>query len=497
MVGNELEILAAFVVYLGVMVTIGFLYYKKTNSVSDYILGGRGLNKFVTALSAEASDMSGWLLIGVPGLAYLSGMSVIWIAIGLIIGTFLNWKFIAKRLRVYTKNANDSLTLPDFFKNRFGDNSDIIGAISAIFILIFFLIYTSAQFVASGKLFNTVFGVDYTTALLIGSLIVVLYTFTGGFKAVCLTDFIQGCLMFFALLIVPIMALAILGGPGNAIAEIEQINPSLLNPFLNPDGSPLTIIAVVSMLAWGLGYFGQPHILVRFMAIKNPGEIKEARAVAMVWVIISLFAAVAIGVIGRVFLPQTLAGAESETVFMVMTGEVFFSFLAGIIFCGILAAIMSTASSQLLVSASAVSQDLYKTYLKSDATDRQLIWISRFSVLAVAICAIVIAVNPDSFVFNIVSYAWAGFGAAFGPIVIMALFWKRTTLQGALAGIIVGGLTVLIWMQFEFFGLYEIVPGFIFSMIAIYVVSIRTAPPDDSIVKVFEETEKELAESPD
>lgn len=497
MVGNELEILAAFVVYLGIMVTIGFLYYKKTNSVSDYILGGRGLNKFVTALSAEASDMSGWLLIGVPGLAYLSGMSVIWIAIGLIIGTFLNWKFIAKRLRVYTKNANDSLTLPDFFKNRFGDNSDIIGAISAIFILIFFLIYTSAQFVASGKLFNTVFGVDYTTALLIGSLIVVLYTFTGGFKAVCLTDFIQGCLMFFALLIVPIMALAILGGPGNAIAGIEQINPALLNPFLNPDGSPLTIIAVVSMLAWGLGYFGQPHILVRFMAIKNPGEIKDARAVAMVWVIISLFAAVAIGVIGRVFLPQTLAGAESETVFMIMTGEVFFSFLAGIVFCGILAAIMSTASSQLLVSASAVSQDLYKTYLKSDATDRQLIWISRFSVLAVAICAILIAVNPDSFVFNIVSYAWAGFGAAFGPIVIMALFWKRTTLQGALAGIIVGGLTVLIWMQFEFFGLYEIVPGFIFSMIAIYVVSIHTPPPDEAIVKVFEETEKELTESPD
>jgi sodium/proline symporter len=497
MVGNGLEILAAFVVYLGIMVTIGFLYYKKTNSVSDYILGGRGLNKFVTALSAEASDMSGWLLIGVPGLAYLSGMSVIWIAIGLIIGTFLNWKFIAKRLRVYTKNANDSLTLPDFFKNRFGDNSDIIGAISAIFILIFFLIYTSAQFVASGKLFNTVFGVDYTTALLIGSFIVVLYTFTGGFKAVCLTDFIQGCLMFFALLIVPIMALAIMGGPGNAISGIEQINPALLNPFLNPDGSPLTIIAIVSMLAWGLGYFGQPHILVRFMAIKNPGEIKDARTVAMVWVIISLFAAVAIGVIGRVFLPQTLVGAESETVFMIMTGEVFFSFLAGIIFCGILAAIMSTASSQLLVSASAVSQDLYKTYLKSDATDRQLIWISRFSVLVVAICAIVLAIDPNSFVFSIVSYAWAGFGAAFGPIVILALFWKRTTLQGALAGIIVGGLTVLIWMQFEFFGLYEIVPGFIFSMIAIYVVSIRTPPPDEAIVKVFEETEKELKETPD
>ncbi len=497
MVGNGLEILAAFIVYLGIMVAIGFLYYKKTNSVSDYILGGRGLNRYVTALSAEASDMSGWLLIGLPGLAYLSGMSAIWVALGLIIGTFLNWKFIAKRLRVYTKNANDSLPLPDFFQNRFGDQSDIIGAISAVFILIFFLIYTSAQFVAGGKLFNTVFGIDYTAALLIGSMIVVLYTFTGGFKAVCLTDFIQGCMMFFALLIVPIAALAMIGGPGNAIAGIEQINPALLNPFVDPDGNPLTIIAVVSMLAWGLGYFGQPHILVRFMAIKKPGEIKEARAVAMIWVIISLLAAVAIGIIGRVFLDQPLIGSDSETVFMVMTGEVFFSFLAGIIFCGILAAIMSTASSQLLVSASAVSQDLYRTYRETTASDRQLIWICRSSVLIVAILAIALAINPDSFVFNIVSYAWAGFGAAFGPIVIMALFWKRTNLQGALAGIIVGGLTVLIWKQFGFFGLYEIVPGFLFSLLAIYLVSRYTAPPDESLVKVFEETEKELTESVD
>jgi len=497
MVGNGLEILAAFIVYLGIMVTIGFLYYKKTNSVSDYILGGRGLNRYVTALSAEASDMSGWLLIGLPGLAYLSGMSAIWVALGLIIGTLLNWKFIAKRLRIYTKNANDSLTLPDFFKNRFGDKSDIIGGISAVFILIFFLIYTSAQFVAGGKLFNTVFGIDYTTALLLGSLIVVVYTFTGGFKAVCLTDFIQGCLMFFALLIVPIMALAIIGGPGNVVTGIEQINPALLNPFLDTEGNPLTIIAIVSMLAWGLGYFGQPHILVRFMAIKKPGEINEATVVAMVWVVISLLSAVAIGIIGRVFLSTPLVGADSETVFMVMTGEVFFSFLAGIIFCGILAAIMSTASSQLLVSASAVSQDLYKTYLKADASDRQLIWISRFSVLFVAILAILLAIDPNSFVFNIVSYAWAGFGAAFGPIVIMALFWKRTNLQGALAGIIVGGLTVLIWKQFEFFGLYEIVPGFVLSLIAIYIVSLKTAPPDEELVKVFEETEKELVESRD
>ncbi|WOF16767.1 sodium/proline symporter PutP [Methanoplanus sp. FWC-SCC4] len=496
MVSNGIEILAAFIVYLGIMVAIGLLYYKKTHTVSDYILGSRGLNRYVAALSAEASDMSGWLLLGLPGLAYISGMSAIWVALGLIIGTFLNWKFVAKRLRIYTHLANDSLTLPDFFRNRFNDKSDILGGISSVFILIFFLIYTSAQFVSGGKLFNTVFGIDYTAALLIGSLIVVAYTFTGGFKAVCLTDFIQGVLMFFALLSVPIAAMILIGGPAETLAGISQINPDLLNPFIDGEsGSPLTFIAIVSMLAWGLGYFGQPHILVRFMAIKKPEEITEARNVAMIWVIISLLSAVAIGLIGKIFLSQPLVGSDSETVFMVMTGEVFFSFLAGIIYCGILAAIMSTASSQLLVSASAVSQDLYKAFLKKDAKDKELIWVSRFSVLFVAVIAIGLAIDPNSFVFSIVSYAWAGFGAAFGPAILMALFWKRTTRQGALAGIIIGGLTVLIWKQFAFFGLYEIVPGFILSMLAIYVVSKMTPEPDDSMIAVFEETEKALKES--
>ncbi len=492
---NNIEIIAAFVIYLGVMVTIGFLYYKKTTTVSDYILGGRGLNRYVTALSAEASDMSGWLLIGLPGLAYLTGMSAGWVALGLIIGTFLNWKFVAKRLRIYTQCANDSLTLPDFFRNRFEDKSDIIGGISAVFILIFFLIYTSAQFVAGGKLFNTVFGIDYTTALLIGSTIVVLYTFTGGFKAVCLTDFIQGFLMFFALLIVPMAALAILGGPGVVVSGIGDINPALLNPFLDPEGNPQTIIAIASMLAWGLGYFGQPHILVRFMAIEKAEQVSEARKVAMVWVIISLCAAVAIGIIGRVFLSQPLIGADSETVFMLMTGEVLFPFLAGIVFCGILAAIMSTASSQLLVSASAVSQDLYTSFFKQEATDRELIWISRISVLIVAVLAILLGLDPGSFVFNIVSYAWAGFGATFGPLLLMALFWKRTTRQGALAGIIVGGLTVLIWKQVGLFGIYEIIPGFILSLLAIYVVSKMTPPPAESVIMVFDETERIMKES--
>jgi sodium/proline symporter len=493
MFNDGIGIVAAFIVYMTLMVIIGFLYYKRTNTVSDYILGNRSINRYVAALSAEASDMSGWLLIGLPGLAYLSGMQAIWVAIGLIAGTFLNWKFVAKRLRVYTQMANDSLTVPDFFKNRFNDKNDLLGGISAIFILIFFLIYTSAQFVAGGKLFNTVFGIDYTYALLLISLIVVVYTFAGGFKAVCLTDFIQGILMFFALIIVPLTAMTLIGGFGNTVSGIEAINPSLLNPFLNADGSPLTFIAIVSLLAWGLGYFGQPHILVRFMAINRPEEIKEARWVAMIWVTVALLAAVAVGLIGRVFLSEPLAGADSETVFMVMTGDVFFSFLAGIILCGILAAIMSTASSQLLVSASAVSQDLYKAFFRRDAADRELIWVSRLSVLFVAVFAIALAIDPNSFVFSIVSYAWAGFGAAFGPAILMALFWKKTTREGALAGIVVGGLTVLIWKQFNFFGLYEIVPGFIFSLLAIYIVS-RMTVPDESIVRVFEETEEKLKE---
>lgn len=493
MFSNGIEILGAFVLYLGLMVAIGFVYYNRTETVSDYILGNRGLNRYVAALSAEASDMSGWLLIGLPGLAYLSGLEAGWVALGLIIGTFLNWKFVAKRLRVYTQQANDSLTLPDFFRNRFNDKSGLISGIAAVFILIFFLIYTSAQFVASGKLFNTVFGIDYTIALLIGSLIVVSYTFTGGFKAVCLTDFIQGTLMLFALVLVPLFAIFLLGGPVATVNSLEAINPALLDPFTDAaTGESLTFVAIISALAWGLGYFGQPHILVRFMAIKKPEEIGEARSVAMVWVVISLCASVAIGLIGRAFLSQPLIGPDSETVFMVMTSEVFYSFIAGIILCGILAAIMSTASSQLLVSASAVSQDLYKTFFRKGASDRELMWVSRFSVLVVAICAILLGLDPESSVFNIVSYAWAGFGAAFGPVILMGLFWKRTNKQGALAGVIVGGLTALIWKQFAFFGLYEIVPGFVFSLIAIYIVSLLTPEPEQEIISTFEKTEREV-----
>lgn len=490
---NIIQIGSAFVLYLGIMVAIGLFYWRRTTTVSQYILGDRELGRFVAALSAEASDMSGWLLIGLPGLAYACGLQAGWVALGLILGTYLNWRYIAPRLRVYSQIAGDSLTLPEFFRNRFHDTSDLIGVVCAIFILIFFVIYTSAQFVGGGKLFNTVFGIDYRAALLIGSLIVIAYTFTGGFLAVCVTDTIQGVLMFFAILIVPVTAVFLLGGPAATAALVIVTNPNLLNPFVNPEGSPLTLIAIVSLTAWGLGYFGQPHILVRFMAIKKPKEIRDARRIAMVWVILSLGAAVVIGLVGRVFISPPLEGAAVETVFMVMTMDTFTAFLAGIILCGILAAVMSTASSILLVTASALSQDVYYPLLRPGATDRELLWVSRVSVLLIAGLALILGLDPDSAVFSIVAYAWAGFGAAFGPALLMSLFWKRTTRNGVLAGILVGGLTVILWKYLGLFGIYEIIPGFILSLCAIWIVSRLTPVPDDEVLAEFDKAEWEAA----
>jgi sodium/proline symporter len=483
-------ILAAFVIYLAAMVAIGLFYWRKTTTVSQFILGNRELGRFVAALSAEASDMSGWLLIGLPGLAYASGMQAGWVAIGLTAGTYLNWKYIAPRIRIYSSLAGNSLTLPEFFRNRFSDKSNLMGAVCAACILFFFVIYTSAQFVAGGKLFSTVFGMDYSTALLIGTLIIVAYTFTGGFKAVCITDTIQGILMFFALLIVPVTALFVLGGPaasGNGM--LASFN--LLHLFTNPDGSTLPLLAIVSFTAWGLGYFGQPHILVRFMAIRKPEEIRDARRIAMVWVIISLSAAIAVGIIGRAFLSQPLEGPAAETIFMVMTMDMFTAFLAGLILCGILAAIMSTASSILLVTASALSQDVYFPFLRPRAEDRELLWVSRISVLLIAGFALLLGLSPESRVFSIVAYAWAGFGAAFGPALIASLFWKRTTREGVLAGIITGGLTVILWKWAGIPEIYEIIPGFLLALSAIWIVSRATPAPDPSVMAMFEAAEDE------
>ena len=483
---NDVMVMNAFVLYIGLMMAIGVYYYRRTKNMSDYFLGNRKLGAWVTSLSAEASDMSGWMLMGVPGFAYLAGLNAGWIAIGIAIGTWANWYFVAARLRQYTELAGNSLTLPEFLQNRFKDTSNLLRIVPAIFILIFFILYTSSGFVAAGKLFETVFGMPFQYAIFLGAGSVVFYTLIGGFLAVSRTDFIQGVMMFFAILIVPTCAAMSLGGFGDTISAISAYKESMFQPLTKPDGSSMGVIELISLLAWGIGYFGQPHILVRFMAIRSTKELPQATRIAMTWVILSLAAAVAIGMVGTVYLTTPLEGTNAETVFLLMTNQLFPPIVAGLLLSAVLAAIMSTASSQLLVAASAFAQDFYKTLIRKDANQTELVWISRASVLIIASIAVYLGFNPDSFILDMVAYAWAGFGAAFGPVVLMSLFWKRTTRAGVIAGIIVGGVTVLVWKQFELFGLYEIVPGFIFALIAIYIVSKCTPEPDRDILETFD-----------
>lgn len=483
---HDIAIINTFVLYIGLMMAIGVYYYRRTRNMSDYFLGNRKLGAWVTSLSAEASDMSGWMLMGVPGFAYLAGLNAGWIAVGIALGTWANWHFLAARLRKYTELAHNSLTLPEFLENRFEDKSGLLRMIPAIFILIFFVIYTSSGFVSAGRLFETVFGMDYQYAVFIGAGSVVFYTLIGGFLAVSRTDFIQGVMMFFAILVVPITAAMESGGFVTVVNAIADIQHSMLEPLTKPDGSMMGFIELVSLLAWGIGYFGQPHILVRFMAISSSKEIKPATNIAMTWVVLSLAAAVAVGMVGRVFLETPLVGTESETVFLVMTNIMFPPVVTGLILSAVLAAIMSTASSQLLVAASAFAQDFYHTIIRKDADQKELVWISRASVLVIASLAIFLALNPNSFILDMVAYAWAGFGAAFGPAILMSLFWRRTTRNGTIAGIIVGGVTVLVWKQFAWLGLYEIVPGFIFSVLAIYIVSKLGAEPPKAVTDTFD-----------
>ena len=428
--------------------------------------------------------------LGLPGFAYLAGLNAGWIAVGLALGTWANWQFIARRLRKYTELANNSLTLPDFLQNRYHDKSPLIRVVMAIFILIFFIIYTSSGFVAGGKLFNTIFGIPYEYALCLGAFVIVFYTFVGGFLAVCWTDFIQGVMMFFAILIVPIAAAFTLGGFGDTYTAISITNPEFFNPFTKPDGSYTTVLELISLLAWGLGYFGQPHILVRFMAITSSSELKKATRIAMTWVVISLTAAVCVGMVGSVYLTTPLNGTNSETVFLVMTDHLFSPFWAGIVLSAVLAAIMSTASAQLLVGASAVAQDLYKQFIHKDINPRELVLVTRLSVIGIALIAIALGLDPNNSILNIVAYAWAGFGATFGPALLFSLFWRRTTRNGILAGMIVGGITVLVWKQitlldiatvYPILQLYEIVPGFILSSLAIIIGSkLDKAPSKDN-----------------
>jgi len=497
MSAHDACIIAVFAVYLAFMLAIGAIFYRRTENMSDYFLGDRKLGKWVTSLSAQASDMSGWLLLGLPGAAYLSGISASWIAIGLLIGTYLNWRFVAKRLRKYTAVTPGIITISDYLEYRFRDPTGLLRFVSALFILIFFLIYTSSGFVAGGKLFSAVFGIPYWAALLAGAFVVVSYTFLGGFNAVCWTDFFQGSLMLGAIVVVPIGGVAAMGGPHGVQAAVYRVDPEFFALLRMKDAPAYgaLLLGVVSSMAWGLGYFGQPHILVRFMAIRSPDQIRGARHIAMVWVTLSLSAAVAVGIAGRAYLSPALEGGDVEKVYILMVSQMFPALVSGVLLAAILAAIMSTADSQLLVTTSAITEDFYKAWFRRNATDTELVWVSRCAVVGVAAAALGLALDPESSVLDLVAYAWAGFGAAFGPTLLLSLFWKRMTYSGALAGMAVGGITVLVWKQFRggIFDLYEIVPGFIFSLAAIAVVSLMSTPPAPAIIREFEAVAAEPA----
>lgn len=473
----ELPILITFIGYLSLMMGIGLWAYKATDSVDDYILGGRGMGPAVTALSVGASDMSGWLLLGLPGAIYLGGLGEAWIGIGLVFGAWLNWLFVAQRLRVYTEFTDNALTLPDFFEKRFEDSKGLIKLVSAITILIFFTFYASSGMVGGAILFEKVFGLDYTLALIIGSSIIVAYTFVGGFLAVSWTDFFQGCLMLIALLIVPV---AIFSQPQTQSA-LDAIDPAMLTMF----NENTTFIGLISLLAWGLGYFGQPHILSRFMAIKNPNDIPLSRRIAMSWMLIALVGALATGIAGSLYFASEPL-TNPETVFIHLAHAAFNPWIGGLLIAAILSAIMSTIDSQLLVCSSVITEDFYKKWLRPEASSKELMLVGRIGVLVIAIIAGIVALNPESSVLGLVSYAWAGFGAAFGPVVLLSLFWKDYSRNGAVATIVVGAVTVVVWKQLSggIFDVYEILPGFIFATLTGVIVS-RISAPSDAVKEQF------------
>ena len=496
--------LITFLFYIVAMVVIGFMAYRATKNFSDYILGGRRLGSVVTALSAGASDMSGWLLMGLPGAIYLSGLSEAWIAIGLIIGAWLNWLLVAGRLRVHTEVQFNALTLPDYFSNRFDDQKKILRIVSAFVILIFFAIYCASGMVAGARLFESMFDMPYHTALWISAIATISYVFIGGFLAVSWTDTIQAGLMIFALLLTPIITLLSFSDLSQVTLALEAARPQAMNLV-----GDLSTITILSLMAWGLGYFGQPHILVRFMAADSVKSIPNARRIGMTWMILCLGGAVAAGFFGIAYFQQhpELAGvvtANPETVFMELTKILFNPWVAGIVLAAILAAVMSTLSCQLLVCSSTLTEDFYKSFLRNHASQKELVWVGRIMVLLIALLAIWMAGNPDAKVLGLVSYAWAGFGAAFGPLIILSLFWKRMTLNGALAGMVVGAVMVILWKNtwgstgFADIipaGIYEIIPGFICSWIAIVVVSLLGKAPHTEITERFETAERLYQES--
>jgi len=479
------------------MILIGLYSYKKSTSNSDeFLIGGRKMGAAVTALSAGAADMSGWLLMGLPGAMYLSGLSASWIAIGLTIGAFLNYVIVAPRLRVYTEVAKNAITLPVFFENRFHDKTQLLKIASSVLILVFFTLYTSAGMVSGGRLFESAFNMDYYTGLFVTSSVVVLYTFLGGFLAVSLTDFVQGTIMVLALVILPIVVITQIGGLTETLDIIETKNCNYLDLFKGT-----TTISILSLMAWGLGYFGQPHILVRFMAIEHVKDIPKARNIGISWMIFTVGGAMLVGLFGIAYLQkfdlatmQRFDGSKeiAETIFIHLSRVLFHPLIGGFLLSAILAAVMSTISSQLLVTSSSMTEDIYKTFINKNASAKSMLMMSRVSVLIVAIIALLLSLNPKDSILNLVGNAWAGFGAAFGPLIILSLLWKRTTAMGGLAGMLVGGAVVLGWVYIphNYKEVYEMIPGFILSFLTIIVVSLLTKPVSKEIEEEFDEVAK-------
>lgn len=513
MVSNDFWVLFAMLVYFIVVLTIGFVYAKRSNSsTSEYFLGGRKVGPWLTALSAEASDMSGWLLMGLPGVAYFTGASdAMWTAIGLAIGTYLNWKFVAKRLRNYSAKAGDSITLPEFYSKRFHDTRNIVSTVAALIIMVFFCVYVGSCFVTCGKLFHTLFGLDYATMMVLGAIIVFLYTLVGGYLSVVATDFVQGVLMFFALATVFVGSVAWAGGIDNTVAFLQAIpgflsGTQIASPVLDSSGAQAVqdgmpqfgqaadygIVTIVSTLAWGLGYFGMPQVLVRFMGIRNAEEIKKSRIIAVVWCVVSLACGICIGLVGRSIIPLEFGTqAAAENIFIVLSQMILPPFMCGVVVSGIFAASMSSSSSYLLISGSSVAENIFRGVIKKDATDAQVMIVARLALVAVFLFGIFVAYDENSSIFGVVSYAWAGLGASFGPLTLCSLYWRRTNMQGALAGMITGTAAVLIWHNLikplgGVFGIYELLPAFLLSLLAIVVVSKLTAPPSDAVVEEFD-----------
>ena len=497
----NLELLA-FILYFVLVIGIGIYFFAKSKGggEKDYFLGGRQMGPWVTAMSAQASDMSAWLLMGLPGSILAFGLGQAWIGIGLAIGTALNWIFVAKRLRKFSKAANDSITLPQYLSNRFASKNPALQIICAIIFLVCFTVYVASSFVAGASVFTTVFqSISTQTAMLIFAAIILAYTFLGGFKAVCWTDFFQGTLMFIALLAIPIV-----------VACTQDLDPALLAQTVQnaKDGTEYAFTTnlfsatwqeVVTGLAWGLGYFGMPHILVRFMSIKKASMVKKSAIIAIVWVFVALLCAILIAYFGRMMVgAELLAEGNQKLVFIALARKLFPAFIAGILMAAIIAASMSTADSQLLVASSSFSSDIYKGAIRKNASDKEVLWMGRIVVLVIAIVAYFIASNKGEgaqAIMDLVENAWGGFGAAFGPVVLLSLFWKRLTYKGAIAGIVVGALVDVLWLVFmSATGVYEILPGFICGFVAAMVVSLIDKKPSDEVNAIYE---KALSENDD